>query len=208
MARAFLARGFHLKGVVNAVEVIENTSDGRDLNDLSLVKIIPKLPEKLVTEMVRIRGELLGKLKRHPLPRAEHREIPFSKRRQLRFRGSEPPCQGGVRVQSIFAAVDVGNADGDHFLQLFLDRSGIHHHPEMVRHRLHDFRPMRHGAEHIGNVPALFEEMVENFPAFGSNLIGREFGQAGHGVFIALQQPTATTSFPGSRREIASERSG
>lgn len=72
MARAFLARGLHLKGVVDAVEVVENASDGRDLHDLSLVKIIPKLPEKLVTEMVRIRGELLGKLKRYPLPCAKH----------------------------------------------------------------------------------------------------------------------------------------
>lgn len=45
---ALLTRGLHLKGVVDAIKVVEDARDGRNLHDLSLVKVIPKLAEQII----------------------------------------------------------------------------------------------------------------------------------------------------------------
>jgi len=53
------------------------------------------------------------------------------------------------------AVIDMGDPHRNHFFKLFLNRAGVHDGPEVVRHGFHDFRTVRHRAEHIGDVSAL-----------------------------------------------------
>ena len=119
------ARGFHLEGVVEAVEVIEDAGDGGDFNDFAFGKVLPDAGEKLVGNVVGIEGENLGELEGGLVTRAETAAVAVFKRLEFLFRCSQPPYQGGMRIQSIVAAVQVRNPDGHHLLQFALEEKAM-----------------------------------------------------------------------------------
>jgi hypothetical protein len=95
----------------------------------------------------------------------------FSKFFELLVAPSVPPCQGGVGRQSIFAAVDLRGADDYQFLQLGGNGASVHHCTEMRDHGPEDLRPMRYGAEHVGDVAAFLEIGVVDLAGFGIDLV-------------------------------------
>ncbi len=153
-----LARGFHSEGVVEPIEIVEKTRDGADFDDLALIEIPAELCKQLITYIFRIHTELVGKRERGPLTRSEAREIASLERSQLRITRAEPPCQGGVGVQSVFAMVNVRDAHRDHFFQTPIDRTRAHDGAKVRVHGLHDLRAMSDCTEHVRDVPSLFEE--------------------------------------------------
>src|SRR5215472_3690987 len=73
----------------------------------------------------------------------------------LVVRPAVPPCQGGVRSQSIFAAVDLRSTNDDQLLELGGNRTGIHYRTEVANHAAEDLGPVCHSAEHVRHVAPL-----------------------------------------------------
>lgn len=70
-----LASGFHLQGVIEAVEIVEESGDGGEFHDLAVVEVLAELGEELVGNAVRVASHLLGQAERSALGWRERFEI-------------------------------------------------------------------------------------------------------------------------------------
>src|SRR5947199_10657618 len=100
--------------------------------------MLTEAAEELIGDARRVACHRFGEFEGYALARRKCGELPRLERLQLRFRRSLPPCQGGMRVESILAAVQVRDADGHHFLELLRDRARVHHRAEVRWHGSHD----------------------------------------------------------------------
>lgn len=111
---ASLLSGFHLQGIIEAIEIIKQADRCAQFDNLAFIKMCAKLLPKLFIHAVGIA--------RHALCQTQGSFFFFSKigasfefmeMGDLLVCPSQPPCQDGVRGQSIFTAVNLAGAD-DH----------------------------------------------------------------------------------------------
>ncbi|MBW3672371.1 MAG: hypothetical protein KY432_11955 [Acidobacteria bacterium] len=80
----------HLQCVVDAVEVIEETGRGRDLDDLSFIVMLPQSIEQCVVDQMCIERKLLCESECCSLLFVERTVFKVQQTIQLLFRSSEP----------------------------------------------------------------------------------------------------------------------
>ena len=170
-----LPRGFHLEGVVEAVEVVEQAGDGGDFDDLALGEMPPDAGEKVVGDIVGIKGEGFGKFKGSLLARAEAAAVTVFQGLEFFFRCSQPPYQGGMRIQSIVAAVQVRNANSHQLFQLAIQVARGHDGEVMLRHGRHDCRPVRSSTKHVGDAAPFLDECIKGLASLRISLVRGDF---------------------------------
>ena len=105
---------FHLQGVIEAIEVIEEADSRQQFNNLAFIKILLQFGPELVINVVGILGHALGQTQRSLLLAREITAIlKIVQVVDLVVCPSEPPCQDGVGGQSIFALVDLRGPGND-----------------------------------------------------------------------------------------------
>ena len=182
-----LPGGFDFERVIEAIEVVESAGDCRNLDDFAFGEVFLEHGEFLICDVVRVKREFLGKYECGALAHTKDIQFTLLESSKLSLSCPQPPCQGSMRIESIIAMIDMGDAHRDEFLQLFLYRARAHHGSEMRCERPHDFGAMGRGAEHIGYISALLQEGIEDFTRLRVDLVGREFGHTRHGRIDFLE---------------------
>ena len=103
--------------------------------------------------------------------------------------------EGGVRIQSILAAVQVRNADGHQLFKFPAQVARGHDGLEMFGHGGHDFRPVGGRPEHVGNLASFFDKSLKCLAGPGVSLIERNFGESWH-VICPVAYAVGTGSGP------------
>jgi hypothetical protein len=158
----------HLQRVIEAVEIVEEADRGQKLDDLAFIKVLPQLIPELFIDGVSIARDTFSQTQRGFLFFAEVGELlEIGEIIDLLVCPAVPSCQDGVRGQSIFAAIHLRDAHDHQFFQFDWDRTCLHDGAKMRDHGAHDLRPVRHSAEHIGNVSAGLHEVIKDLCDFG-----------------------------------------
>lgn len=128
-------RRFHLKRVVEPVEVVEKAYDGGEFNDLPFVVMRAKLCPEAFVHVVGIERHAFGEAQRNLLFGQEVRSsLKVCQILHLVVGITVALCQSAMRRQSILAPVDLADAYRDQFLELGGYRARIHHGAEMRNH--------------------------------------------------------------------------
>src|ERR1700678_972093 len=161
-----------MQGVIEAVEIIEQTDRRQQLNNLAFVVVPPQFLPELVIDAVGIERGPLCQLERGFFGVSEIGAVAeICEIAQLLLGPAMPPCQGGVRSQSILAAVELRSAHNRQLLQFGGHRSSVHDRTEVSNHRAKDFWSMRYRTEHVGNVSALLLVGVKYLRGFWIDLV-------------------------------------
>src|SRR3989442_1258629 len=93
-------------------------------------------------------------------------------------------CQDSVRVESVAALIQVGDAHPQQLLEERRHRSLVHYGAEVPDHRPEVVGPERHGPKHVGNVAALLEVRLADRPHVRRHVARRQGPDAWitHGV--------------------------
>src|SRR5207248_9439579 len=95
---------------------------------------------------------------------------------------------------SILAAVELAGAHDHQLFQSLGNGAGIHHRAEVGHHGAHDLWAVGHGAEHVGNVAALAQKIVEHGLARSVNLGFLQPADAHGAHFLKAVIATASSS--------------
>jgi len=159
-----LLRWLHLQRIIEAIEIIEESNRGQQLHHFTFIKVLAHFIPELIVHGVSIAGNALRQAQCYFF---FFREITallkICQAVDLVVCPAVPSCQDGMRGQSIFAAVDLRGAHDQELFQLCRHGAGVHHGLKVRHHRPHNFRTMRRGAEHVGNVAARLHKVVVDF---------------------------------------------
>ena len=113
--------GFHLQGVVEAVEVVEEANGAEELDDFPIVVERAQLGELLIAEAVSIAGDGFGEADGGFFSWGEvFTDLPLGQVGKLVVAPAQVAREDRVRGQAVRRDVDLGSADDDQFLELAL----------------------------------------------------------------------------------------
>lgn len=99
---------FHLQYVIHAIEVVEQANRRDQFDDLAFIEMFTQIGPMLVIERLGIASHDLGQAQRALLALVEvGAGFEFRELIDLLIAPAQPPCQDGMRCQSILAIVDL-----------------------------------------------------------------------------------------------------
>jgi hypothetical protein len=144
-----------VQSIVDAVEIVEQSRHGRDLDDLTLVVVVPEPREERVVDAMRIECELPGVRERGLLLLLERTALEFEQALELLFGRTVPRSLRGMRARSVLASIDSRYQRRHELLRSHRDRARVRDRIHVRDHRLQDLRAVRVDAEHVRHVAAL-----------------------------------------------------
>ena len=170
-AAAFARFGWlHLKGIVEAVEVVEEADGAEELDDFAFGIEGAEFGELVVGDGVSVAGNGFGEAQGGFFGWGEVVSLgPVGEVGELVVGPPEALGEEGVAGEAVGGYVDLAGADDDEFFEARGDCAGVEDCGEVGLHGGEDLWPVGHDAKHVGDVAAQGKGFVVKSRHFRGN---------------------------------------